>query len=271
MKYRAFVERAHAIWGQVPATYREGVDGIVVKREAETHPDHDDYFTLGTCSTEPYPSGYGGPDSTRSILTLFYGSFAQIAESDPDFSWEEELWETITHELRHHLEFMVEDDALERVDHAMEQAHRRDEGLDFDPWYFQSGVEVAPGVYEAERELFIEQRWSPSQFDATERLEFDFAGKRWSIARPGELGDIHYVWITGLDSDDVSLQLVLVRDQSIWERLGRLIKRAPLDLIESEAEAVALDDSSIEGLGRPNGGERPIDRPRGGDADGSDA
>ncbi len=260
MDYEEFVEEAHRMWEEVPASYREGIDGMVVKREAETHPEHDDYYTMGMCFTEPYPSGYGGPDSTRSILALYYGSFAEIAKSDPDFSWEDELWETITHELRHHLEFMVEDDALEGVDHAMEQSHRRSEGVDFDPWYFQSGIEIAPGVYRAEDEVYIEQRWSVKAFAQVEALSFEWAGERWSVPKPPHLGDIHYIWVLGLPSEE-HVQLVLARDLSFWDRIRRWAKRIPLELLESEVEASRLgavaDSSRAPELEPPGHGSRP--------------
>ena len=235
MTYEEFEETALGMWEEVPSLYKEGIHGIVVKRDSEAHPEHADYFTMGMCFTEPY--GSGGPDSTRSILALYYGSFAKIAESDPEFPWEEELWETITHELRHHLEFLVEDDALERADYAMEQAHRRSEGLDFDPWYFQSGVSIAPGVYRVEDDIYIEQRWRWNQFRTRERLEFDWDGQRWAILRPAELGDVHYVWVRGPDTSGGQLQLVLVRELSMWERVGRLLARAPFEMMESEGEA----------------------------------
>ena len=237
MNFEEFAKTAHRMWEDVPASYKRGVDGIVVKPEVEAHPQHDDYYTMGTCFTEPYPSGYDGPDSTRSILALYYGSFSKLAESDTDFRWEEELWETITHELRHHLEFLVEDDALGQVDYAMEQTHRRTEGLDFDPWYYQSGEEAGSGVYRVEGDVYIEQRWLVEEFLRESWLQFEWDGCRWMIPRPADLGDIHYIWVTGPASRLDQLQIVLVRDLSMWERIRRLSKRAPLELLESEGEA----------------------------------
>ena len=92
MSYDEFAETANRMWERVPDAYKEGIDGLVLRRETETHPDHGDFFTLGTCSTEPYPSDYGGPESTRSILALYYGSFRAVARSDPEFDWEGEIW-----------------------------------------------------------------------------------------------------------------------------------------------------------------------------------
>ncbi len=240
MKFEEFEAEAHRMWSEIPAEYKKGIDGLVVKREAKAHAEHEDYFTMGMCFTEPYPGGYGGPESNRSILALYYGSFAAVAEDDPDFPWEEELWETITHELRHHLEFLVEDETLEKVDYAQEQSHLRHEGLDFDPWYFQSGIQIAPGVYRVEGDVYIEQRWRPDEFQKSQRVEFDWEGQRWSIPRPDELGDVHYVWVSDLDTGGGVLQLVLVRELTLWERATRLRQGKALDLLESDADPEPL-------------------------------
>jgi len=240
VKFEEFETTARRMWSEIPVEYKEGIDGLVVRKEALEHPEHNDYFTLGMCFTEPYPGGYGGPESTRSILALYYGSFVGIAEDDPDFPWEDELWETITHELRHHLEYLVEDETLERVDYAAEQSHLRFEGLDFDPWYFQSGLHVAPGVYRVEGDVYLEQRWKPDDFREASRIDFEWEGRRWSTPRPEELGDIHYIWIDGIDMEGGSLQLVLVRELTLWERAKRLRSSEALDLLESEATAEPL-------------------------------
>ncbi len=241
MTYEEFEEAAHRMWEQVPTQYREGIDGIVVRREAETHPDHDEYFTMGMCFTEPYPSGFGGPDSTHSILALYHGSFSKISEFDPDFSWEEELWETVTHELRHHLEFLVEDDALGREDYALEQTHRRQESLDFDPWYFQSGTAIAPGVYRVERDVYIEQPWRPNRVRAGEAVEFEWAERRRAILLPRGVGDVHYLWLPELVTEGCEVQLVLIRELPLWQRIRRLLMRAPLELTESEGDAYVVE------------------------------
>lgn len=237
MTFDEFEAAAHRMWEQIPPEYREGIDGIVVKPEAETHPDHDDYYTLGMCFTEPYPSGYMGPDTTRSFIALYHGSFRKLAERSEDFSWEEEIWETITHELRHHLEFLAEDDALEGLDHALEESYKRGEGEEFDPWYYQSGLPIAPGVFRVEYDVYIEQRWRPEDFGAAVSIEFGWDRRLWSVPNPGELGDIHYVWVHGVPTGGGWLQLVLVRDMSLLERVRRFLRREPLDLLESEAEA----------------------------------
>ncbi len=243
MNFDDFESEAYRMWDEIPSEYKEGIDGIVVKREAEAHPEHDDYYTLGMCFTEPYPSGYMGPDSTRSILTIYYGSFHNLADRSPDFSWEEELWETITHELRHHLEFLAEDDALEGLDYALEESFKRRQGEDFDPWYFQSGISIAPGVYRLEYDIYIEREWRRNGPGLEPRVEFDWHGRRWAIPTPEDLGDIHYVWVPGLETGGGWLQVVLIREIGLWERISRFFFRRTLDLVESEAEPKEIGEA----------------------------
>jgi hypothetical protein len=245
MTFEEFEATAHRMWDEIPEVYKEGIDGMVVKREAEVHSEHDDYYTLGMCFTEPYPSGYMGPETTRSFLALYYGSFQAVSERSPDFSWEEEIWETITHELRHHLEFLAEDDALEGLDYALEQSYRRGKGEDFDPWYYQAGLPLAPGVFRVEYDVYIEKRWPDPQAGDEERVEFDWDGRRWAIGAPdADLpGDLHFIWIHGLDSGGGWLQVVLVREVSFWQRVKRFFRRQSLEVEEWEAEAEEVGEA----------------------------
>ncbi len=237
MDFETFDRIAHEMWKEIPEQYKEGIDGLVVKREVEAHPDHEDYWTMGMCYTEPYPSGYMGPETTRSFLALYYGSFRKVAERTPEFDWEGEIWETITHELRHHLEFLAEDDALEGVDYAMEEAYKRGQGMDFDPFYYQVGDEVEEGLFRVEYDFYIEQVWTEEEFQRKRELEFEWEGERFTMPSPGDLGDVHYVWISGAGPERGSLQLVLVREVPLRERLRRLFRKVSPDLVESEAEA----------------------------------
>jgi hypothetical protein len=266
MDFDTFESRAHAMWAEIPDTYKEGIDGIVVKRDPEEHPEYPEYYTMGMCFTEPYPSGYMGPDTTRSILAVYWGSFRKVAERGEGFDWEEELWETITHELRHHLEFLAEDDALEGLDYAMEETYKRSQGETFDPWYWQHGPLLAPGVHRVEYDVYLEMRITDDVFASAEQLEFDWDGGRWAVPLPEELGDIHWIWIHGVETAGGWLQLVLVRERPFLARLKRVLgskEARELDLLESEADAVRIGDAPgspgpLDGRpGRAAGGPPP--------------
>ena len=240
MRFDVFERKAQAAYESIPDVYREGIDGLAVSADAPAHPTLPDVFTLGHCLTESYPSDWMGPDTTRSVVVLYHGSFKELAALDPEFDWEEELWETLTHELRHHLESLADQDELGGVDYAQDEGFKRAEGEAFDPWYYQHGDRVGRGVYRVETHFFIEQRWTPEAFEVAGDIQFPWAGGRWSIPRPPQLGDLHYVWIDGVDMGAGTLQLVLVRKRSLGENLRGLLRRpdaADLELWESEAFA----------------------------------
>ncbi|RMH19067.1 MAG: hypothetical protein D6701_05440, partial [Gemmatimonadetes bacterium] len=150
MTFESFERAARAAFDEIPPAYRKGVHGLVVRREACPHPRFPDVFTLGLCDTDAYPSDWGGPETIRSVVVLYWGSFRELARRDPGFDWEEQIWETLTHELRHHLESLADEDGLEDVDRAMEEDFKRSEGLDFDPYYYRLGDRIAPDTYAVE-------------------------------------------------------------------------------------------------------------------------
>ncbi len=236
MTFEEFENVAHGMWEEIPSSYREGIDGLVVKREAEAHEEHEDYWTLGMCYTEPYPSGYSGPDTTRSFLALFHGSFVNVSDQNEDFDWEGEIWETITHELRHHLEFLASDDALEGVDYAMEEAFKREGGKPFDPWYYQAGEEVRPGIFEVEYDVYLERPWRKGEIEGNDEIVFEWEGNSYTIPVPDLLGDLHYVRVEGIPIAGW-YHVVLVREIPFLERMQRMLSGKSLDLQESEAEA----------------------------------
>jgi len=237
MDFERFERRAHALWQQIPPEYREGVDGLVVRPEAEAHPELPDVHTLGLCLTEPYPSGYSGPETTRSVVVLYHGSFQAVAAEDPEFDWEGEIWETLTHELRHHLESLVEDDTLEGLDYAMDETFRREQGDPFDPWYFQHGIPLAPGVYRVEYDVYLQVDWVEADRNRPDPLvEFEWDGFRWALPFPEPTADLHFVWLPKLDAGGGAVQVVLIRQRGWVDRLRRMVRRESVEWAESEGE-----------------------------------
>ncbi len=258
MDFDTFAARARQAFEEIPPEFREGVDGLTIRAEALPHPLRREVYTMGQCLTEAYPSDWTGPDTLRSVLVLYHGSFAALADLDPDFDWEGELWETLTHELRHHLESLAWEDGLEGVDYAMEEAFRRADGEGFDPFYYRAGLEVAPDLFQVEYDFFLQQVWSPEEFESAGTVEFSWHGRAWRLSRPRLLGDLHYVWIKGPDVGPGSLQLVLVRKRDWKDWLKNRTPREEWELWESEAEAEEIptsppSDRRPEGRGGPGG------------------
>lgn len=238
MRFRDFERSAREAFEEIPEEYREGIDGLTIRREAKPHPTLPDVYTLGHCLTEDHLSDYGGPDTTRSLIALYWGSFRELASRDPDFDWGEELWETLTHELRHHLESLAGDDALEDVDYAADELFKRQDDLPFDPWYYQYGEDLGAGVFVVEGGYYLEQIWDAAELARTETIEFAWRGSRYRISRPDRLGDVHFVWIVGAGPEEEGLELVLVRKRGWWEGLrGALGLSSPVEIVQTEARA----------------------------------
>ena len=241
MKFAEFERVAAEAFEAVPEHYREGIDGLVVSREAVPHPTMPDIYTLGHCETESYPSDFMGPDTTRSVVVLYYGSFKNLARRDQDFDWEAEIYETVEHEIRHHLESLADEDDLGGVDYALDEDFKRDEGLEWDPWYYQRGDSGGPGVFLVEDRVFLEQQWSASDFGRAEEIRFRWMEHEYRIARPEELGDVHYVLLHGVSGAPPVLELVLVRRRSWWEDVKRLAGASRPVVLESDADAEQAD------------------------------
>jgi predicted Zn-dependent protease with MMP-like domain len=242
VKFEEFERRARRAFGEIPEEFRRGVDGLTVLREAVPHPTLPDVYTMGHCQTEEHPSDYGGPDTTRSVIALHWGSFRELAHKDPDFDWDEELWETLTHELRHHLESLARDDDLEQTDYAADELFKRDDGRPFDPWYYQKGDDLGGGVFDVEGDVYLEQPWSDEDFGRAEAIDFHWRGRSYRLERPPDLGDVHFVRVLGPDFEDDPLELVLTRRRRALESLAGLLRSRAPRVHQSEAEVRRVDD-----------------------------
>jgi hypothetical protein len=237
VRFDDFESTAWQHWLNVPAEYREGVAGLMIERDARVHPAQPDVYTLGECQTETFPSDHGGPETTRSTVVLYYGSFLRLAHDDPEFDWEHELWETLTHELQHHLETLATEDDLEDFDYAVEQNYRRLNGEAFDPLFFRAGLRLSRACYQVEHDVFIEQvsRAVPAQ---PITLDFEWAGTVYRVPRPLPSDDVRYVRVNGGPQiDGGNLWLVFVPRHGILRQLREAVQRRPLTVSEDEVFA----------------------------------
>lgn len=97
MDIDAFTELADQLMERVPSPILEGLNGgVVVRRRAMRHKnDPHGVYVMGEYVTDPAMGAY---------VVLYYGSFVELLGDEPAEAWELELWDTIRHELRHHLE-----------------------------------------------------------------------------------------------------------------------------------------------------------------------
>jgi len=243
MRFDEFEALAWRYWDEIPEEYKEGVDGLIVERSAQPHPTLPDIYTLGECVTEAYPSEWGGPETTRSAVVLYYGSFWRLSRLDPEFDWEEELWETLTHELKHHLEWLADEDALEEVDYAVDENFKRAHGEPFDPFFYRSGEEVADGVWKVERDYFIEREIAAGAAPV-DSVEFVWHGREYRVAVPADPGDVCFITVEdGLEEPpDGEVCVVVVRRRGLVESVRDWLRRRGPEVVEVVGRA--------EGVGR---------------------
>jgi hypothetical protein len=160
---------------EIPAKFFEGITGVEVSPRMVAHPTREGVYTMGECIPIDV-----GPDSGASRVVLYHGSFRALARDRSDFDWRAEAWETVTHELRHHLEWKANAQDLEDYDWAAEQGFARSDEEAFDPVFFLEGEHVAPDTYQVDEDVFFDRivRELPPS------AEVVWKGRRYRVAVP---------------------------------------------------------------------------------------
>lgn len=212
MRRADFESMIRRMTAEVPREFLEGVDAVEVTGKTVPHPTRQDIFTLGEC----IPHSRGGPDdegpTLRSTVELHYGSFAALARLG-DFDWRHEAWETLTHELRHHLEWRARVPALEKLDDACEANYARLDGEPFPALFHLDGEELAPGVTKVEDDVFVDvvlprREWRAA---AGEPRPFSWHGKTWQVTLPAPLPDVLYLAVRGVQPEPAGDLVLVVR------------------------------------------------------------
>ena len=140
---------------EIPPEFYEGIAEVVVSPRTVPHPERQDIWTLGECIPLPTEDGY--PPYIQSRIVLYHGSFQALAHGRSDFDWQAEAWETLTHEVRHHVEWRAREPALEAFDRAAEANYARQDAQPFDPLFYRDGVKLPDGTYQVEEDVFVER------------------------------------------------------------------------------------------------------------------
>ncbi len=195
-EFEAMVERMAA---ELPPAFLEGIDTITVTGKTIPHPLREGVYTLGECV--PLESGTGrDPAEQRSAVELHYGSFAALAKGAEAFDWREEAWETLTHEVKHHLEWRARQAGLEKLDDAAEANYARHDGEPFPPLFHLDGEPVADAVTKIDDDLFFDFPLDAKRHAAAAGAAWPFTwhGRRWEITLPRELPAVFYAAVSGL-------------------------------------------------------------------------
>jgi len=186
---------------EIPAPYLEGIAGVDVSPRTVPHPTRSGVYTMGEC----IPLDVGG-DQVPSRVVLYYGSFRALASDRADFDWRAEAWETLTHELRHHLEWRAHQQGLEEYDRAAEEGYARAEEEPYDPLYYLGGDRVAPDTFEVDDDVFFDRvvRAAPAA------VEITWQGRRYRVAVPSDPLPLYLV-LEGLTPPPPGDAIVVVR------------------------------------------------------------
>jgi len=127
MSFEEFREMVAEMLDEIPQEFLRGLGGVHVLPEARVEPDYDDVYRMGEYLDPGAEDFLGAGEGLGRHVAIYYGSFVAIADGDPDFDWEDEAWETLTHELRHHVESLAGEDRLvqDDVERARDFPRRR--------------------------------------------------------------------------------------------------------------------------------------------------
>jgi predicted Zn-dependent protease with MMP-like domain len=187
LSFEEFSARAKEIAASIPREFMDGVEDVVVHRDARRHPHVEDVVTLGECEPSPVPA-LVGHDTVRSIVHLYYGSFADLARRDDRFDVDEELRETVEHEVRHHLEDRAGLRTLIDEDDLFDAHARFRAGLDVPPGWYRRGERMEKDVYAVDLDLFVELRLRRREFEALrgKTLRLSVLGDPVEVEMPGD-------------------------------------------------------------------------------------
>ena len=193
MRLADFETMIRGLCSEVPSDFLDGIAEVVVSPRTVPHPARADIFTLGECVPLPVHLG-SGVDGVQSRIVLYHGSFAALASLQGEFDWRREAWETLTHELRHHLEWRARAPDLEDFDWAVEHNFARHDGEPFDPTFFLSGEVLTEGVYQIEDDVFIDRivRSMP------QAVTFSWGGQPYDISVPEDAELPCYLYVDGV-------------------------------------------------------------------------
>lgn len=233
MRLSDFESMVRRLSQEVPAHFFEGISEVTVSPRAAPHPTRPEIYTLGECVPLPGDPGESVAE-VRSRIVLYHGSFLALARSEPGFDWRGEAWETLTHELRHHLEWRARTPDLEAFDRAVESNYARQEGEPFDPLFHLDGEQLEQGLYRVEDDCFLDcvVRRLP------EVAEFTWRHQPHRVRVPAGASLPCLLTLTGLPEPPEGEVVLVLRRRP---RLGDLFTRRPAYRATAPVEPAARE------------------------------
>lgn len=235
MDFKEFERLAWEVFHAIPEEFREGIDGLEVRRTAAPHPTLPDIYTLGECLTDSWPGEFGGPGEVRSFVVLHYGSFLELSRLDAEWDWEDEIFTTVMHEVQHHRESLALDQSLEELDYAEDQNFARRQGERFDPFFYQMGPSVGASAWELDGDIFVEAAVAKREVaESGVTVRWDDREYRVPLADP--IPDVHFVRIAEREDAPGDVFAVLVRRRGLGGWIAAMFRRQRLEVLQSDLE-----------------------------------
>lgn len=233
MRLDDFERLIHRLVEEVPQEFLAGVAGVDVSRKTLPHPERQEVYTLGECV--PVASEASGDAEIQCRVILYHGSFQALAASRKEFDWRREAWETLTHELRHHLEWRARVPDLEAFDWAAEQNFARGDNEAFDPLFHLSGERAGPDIYRLDDDYFLDVVVTTAPAVA----RFQWHGRGYDVVLPAKLTLPAFLSVNGV-ADPPPGELILVfRRRASWLDIFR---HAVAEPFQAEATARAVGE-----------------------------
>lgn len=221
MRLDDFERLVQRLLEEVPHEFLAGVAGVDVSPKTLPHPERAEVYTLGECI--PVPAEALGDGEIQSRVVLYHGSFRALAAQRGDFHWREEAWETLTHELRHHLEWRARVPDLEAFDWAAEQNFARGDGERFDPLFHLSAERVADGIYRLDDDYFLDQ--VVEALPAAAR--FRWHGRAYTATLPADTRLPAFLRIEGVEDPPPGDLILVLRRRARWRDMFRRVTEPP--------------------------------------------
>jgi hypothetical protein len=237
MRLSDFEAMVRRIADEVPSEFLQGIAEVAVSPRTVPHPERAEIFTLGECI--PLPAGEAASsEGIQSRIVLYYGSFAALARLQDGFDWREEAWETLTHEVRHHLEWRARAPELEAFDRAVEQNFARQDGAAFDPLFYLDGEPAGEAAFRVEDDVFLDRVVTESPSVVT----VQWRGRSYRVDVPAQSTLPAFLTLDGVaEAPPGELVLVLRRKPGIRDLLR---PRTPVQATVSAVEVYFSRDSA---------------------------
>jgi hypothetical protein len=175
----------------------------------------------------------------QSRIVLYHGSFLALARLRQGFDWRAEAWETLTHELRHHLEWRARAPDLEAFDRAAEHNFARQDGEPFDPLFHLDGEPAGAGRYRVDDDVFLDVVVDAPPAEH----RFLWQGRAYRVVPPPEATLPAFLTVEGVaDPPEGDLMLVLRRKPGLRD----LLRRAAVYQAVVRAEEVYFSADSAD-------------------------